>query len=158
MKAKGVGNKPAPYLLVFTLFLGAVYLSAIFRTGYFCRQEGSEFMAKSKGGVTVSKVWELCQPIVEGFGLSLWDVRYVKEGETVSCVFTLTSPKALTLTIAKMFPVQSTVLLMSLIRLRRRTVLRSAPPELSVSLSVTNILCSSSVRILWLRCSAPLTA
>ena len=80
MKAKGVGNKPAPYLLVFTLFLGAVYLSAIFRTGYFCRQEGSEFMAKSKGGVTVSKVWELCQPIVEGFGLSLWDVRYVKEG------------------------------------------------------------------------------
>lgn len=80
MKAKGVGNKPAPYLLVFTLFLGAVYLSAIFRTGHFCRQEGSEFMAKSKGGVTVSKVWELCQPIVEGFGLSLWDVRYVKEG------------------------------------------------------------------------------
>ena len=80
MKAKGVGNKPAPYLLVFTLFLGAVYLSAIFRTEYFCRQEGSEFMAKSKGGVTVSKVWELCQPIVEGFGLSLWDVRYVKEG------------------------------------------------------------------------------
>ena len=80
MKAKGVGNKPAPYLLVFTLFLGAVYLSAIFRTGYFCRQEGREFMAKSKGGVTVSKVWELCQPIVEGFGLSLWDVRYVKEG------------------------------------------------------------------------------
>ena len=80
MKAKGVGNKPAPYLLVFTLLLGAVYLSAIFRTEYFCRQEGSEFMAKSKGGVTVSKVWELCQPIVEGFGLSLWDVRYVKEG------------------------------------------------------------------------------
>ena len=80
MKAKGVGNKPAPYLLVFTLFLGAVYLSAIFRTEYFRRQEGSEFMAKSKGGVTVSKVWELCQPIVEGFGLSLWDVRYVKEG------------------------------------------------------------------------------
>lgn len=31
-------------------------------------------------------------------------------------------------------------------------------PELSVSLSVTNILCSSSVLILWLRCSAPLTA
>lgn len=37
-------------------------------------------MAKSKGGVTVSKVWELCEPIVEGFGLKLWDVRYVKEG------------------------------------------------------------------------------
>lgn len=37
-------------------------------------------MAKSKGGVTVSRVWELCQPIVEDLGLSLWDVRYVKEG------------------------------------------------------------------------------
>ena len=37
-------------------------------------------MAKSKGGVTVSKVWELCEPIVEDLGLSLWDVRYVKEG------------------------------------------------------------------------------
>lgn len=37
-------------------------------------------MAKSKGGVTVSKVWELCEPIVKELGLSLWDVRYVKEG------------------------------------------------------------------------------
>ncbi|MCQ2513938.1 MAG: ribosome maturation factor RimP [Ruminococcus sp.] len=37
-------------------------------------------MAKSKGGVTVTKVWELCEPIVEDFGLQLWDVRYVKEG------------------------------------------------------------------------------
>ena len=37
-------------------------------------------MAKSKGGVTVSKVWELCAPIAEELGLSIWDVRYVKEG------------------------------------------------------------------------------
>ncbi|MBQ1507493.1 MAG: ribosome maturation factor RimP [Ruminococcus sp.] len=37
-------------------------------------------MAKSKGGVTVSKVWELCEPIVGELGLKLWDVRYVKEG------------------------------------------------------------------------------
>ncbi len=37
-------------------------------------------MAKSKGGITVSRVRELCKPIVEGLGLSLWDVRYVKEG------------------------------------------------------------------------------
>lgn len=37
-------------------------------------------MAKSKGGATVAKVWALCQPIVEGLGLTLWDVRYVKEG------------------------------------------------------------------------------
>ena len=37
-------------------------------------------MAKSKGGVTVQKVWALCEPIVAELGLSLWDVRYVKEG------------------------------------------------------------------------------
>ena len=37
-------------------------------------------MAKSKGGVTVSKVRELCEPIVKDFGFSLWDVRYEKEG------------------------------------------------------------------------------
>lgn len=37
-------------------------------------------MAKSKGGVTVSKVRQLCEPIISELGLSLWDVRYVKEG------------------------------------------------------------------------------
>ena len=37
-------------------------------------------MAKSKGGGTVSKVRELCEPIVKDFGLSLWDARYEKEG------------------------------------------------------------------------------
>ncbi|MEE1218538.1 MAG: ribosome maturation factor RimP [Ruminococcus sp.] len=37
-------------------------------------------MAKKKGGATVSKVWELCEPIINELGLSLWDVRYVKEG------------------------------------------------------------------------------
>lgn len=37
-------------------------------------------MSKSKGGVTVSKVKALCKPIVEGLGLELWDVRYLKEG------------------------------------------------------------------------------
>lgn len=37
-------------------------------------------MAKSKGGVTVAAVWELCEPIINGLGLSVWDVRYVKEG------------------------------------------------------------------------------
>lgn len=41
---------------------------------------GGRYMAKSKGGVTVSKVWQLCEPIVGELGLSLWDVRYVKEG------------------------------------------------------------------------------
>lgn len=37
-------------------------------------------MAKSKGGLTVSKVRELCEPIVADLGLRLWDVRYLKEG------------------------------------------------------------------------------
>ncbi len=37
-------------------------------------------MAKSKGGVTVSRVRKLCEPIVTGLGLRLWDVRYLKEG------------------------------------------------------------------------------
>lgn len=26
------------------------------------------------------RVWELAQPVVEGFGLKLWDVEYVREG------------------------------------------------------------------------------
>jgi ribosome maturation factor RimP len=26
------------------------------------------------------QVWELAQPVVEGFGLKLWDVEYVREG------------------------------------------------------------------------------
>ncbi len=36
-------------------------------------------MAGKKKG-TASAVWELVQPIVEGFSLVLWDVRYEKEG------------------------------------------------------------------------------
>lgn len=28
----------------------------------------------------VQQVWELAQPVVEGFGLTLWDVEYVREG------------------------------------------------------------------------------
>ena len=34
----------------------------------------------SKGGNTVSKVAALAKPIAEELGLSLWDVRFVKEG------------------------------------------------------------------------------
>lgn len=37
-------------------------------------------MAKKKGGLTVTKVWELCEPIISELGLTIWDVRYVKEG------------------------------------------------------------------------------
>lgn len=37
-------------------------------------------MANIKGGNTVTKVWKLCEPIVNSLGLRLWDVRYTKEG------------------------------------------------------------------------------
>ncbi len=37
-------------------------------------------MSKKKSGNTVAEVTELVQPIVEELGLTLWDVRYVKEG------------------------------------------------------------------------------
>ena len=35
--------------------------------------------SKGKGGATVSAVWEIAQPIAEGLGLELWDVRFEKE-------------------------------------------------------------------------------
>ncbi len=37
-------------------------------------------MANNKKKGTVGVVWELVEPIVNGFELILWDVRYVKEG------------------------------------------------------------------------------
>lgn len=37
-------------------------------------------MAGKKGGATAEAVWALIEPIVAGFDLELWDVRYVKEG------------------------------------------------------------------------------
>ncbi|MGN1458327.1 MAG: ribosome maturation factor RimP [Acutalibacteraceae bacterium] len=37
-------------------------------------------MAKKKQGNTVEAVTELVKPIVENMGLTLWDVRFVKEG------------------------------------------------------------------------------
>lgn len=37
-------------------------------------------MAKGKGGNTVTRVWEIAQPIAEELGLVLWDVRFEKEG------------------------------------------------------------------------------
>ncbi len=36
--------------------------------------------APRKKGGTAAQVWELAQPIAESLGLSLWDVRFVKEG------------------------------------------------------------------------------
>ena len=35
---------------------------------------------KRKGGNTAGRVWELAKPIASELGLSLWDVRFVKEG------------------------------------------------------------------------------
>ena len=37
-------------------------------------------MANKKGGSTVSAVWEIAKPIAEELGLSIWDIRYLKEG------------------------------------------------------------------------------
>lgn len=37
-------------------------------------------MAGNKKKGTASAVWELVEPIVHGFSLKLWDVRYEKEG------------------------------------------------------------------------------
>lgn len=37
-------------------------------------------MANNKKKGTAQAVWELTEPIVKSFGLTLWDVRYVKEG------------------------------------------------------------------------------
>lgn len=37
---------------------------------------------KKKGGNVVNSVWELAEPIVGSLGLTLWDVRYQKEGAT----------------------------------------------------------------------------
>jgi len=37
--------------------------------------------SKKKGGKnTAAVVWDIAQPIAEGLGLKLWDVRFVKEG------------------------------------------------------------------------------
>lgn len=37
---------------------------------------------KRKGGNTVTAVWELAEPIARSLGLSIWDVRFQKEGAT----------------------------------------------------------------------------
>ena len=48
MKAKGVGNKPAPYLLVFTLFLGAVICLQYFAQGIFADRKAVNLWQKAK--------------------------------------------------------------------------------------------------------------
>ena len=35
---------------------------------------------KGKGGNTVAAVWELAAPVAEQLGLSIWDIRFQKEG------------------------------------------------------------------------------
>ncbi|MBQ9505684.1 MAG: ribosome maturation factor RimP [Clostridia bacterium] len=35
---------------------------------------------KKKGSNVVTAVWEMAEPLVTALGLTLWDVRYVKEG------------------------------------------------------------------------------
>lgn len=36
--------------------------------------------SKGKGGNTVAAVWALAEPIAQQLGLTLWDIRFVKEG------------------------------------------------------------------------------
>lgn len=36
--------------------------------------------SKGKGGNTVNAVWEIAEPIANGLGYELWDVRFEKEG------------------------------------------------------------------------------
>ena len=37
-------------------------------------------MSEKNGGSTVSRVWDIAEPIAESLGLELWDIRFVKEG------------------------------------------------------------------------------
>ncbi len=37
-------------------------------------------MAELKGAGIAARVWEIAKPIAEAQGVSLWDVRFVKEG------------------------------------------------------------------------------
>ncbi len=50
------------------------------RPALFCCQpeEGDEFVAKGKN--TVSVVYDIAAPLAEKLGLTIWDVRFVKEG------------------------------------------------------------------------------
>lgn len=44
------------------------------------KNKGDLIMAKGKGGNTVAAVWEIAEPIAKELGLSIWDIRFVKEG------------------------------------------------------------------------------
>lgn len=35
---------------------------------------------KGKGGNTVSAVWEIAEPLAKELGLTIWDIRFLKEG------------------------------------------------------------------------------
>lgn len=37
-------------------------------------------MARSNGGSTVEKVWDIAKPVADSLGLKLWDIRFLKEG------------------------------------------------------------------------------
>ena len=43
-------------------------------------KESVSVASKGKGGNTVAAVWEIVAPIAEELGLSIWDVRFQKEG------------------------------------------------------------------------------
>ena len=54
-------------------------------------------MANKKHSNTVEAVTDLVQPIVEGLGLSLWDVRFVKEGASCYLRIFIDKPDGVTI-------------------------------------------------------------
>lgn len=48
--------------------------------GNFCGKRGMLLSSKGKGGNTVAAVWALAEPLAQQLGLTLWDIRFVKEG------------------------------------------------------------------------------
>ena len=57
-------------------------LSGATRSFVLIGQKGEFFLEQKRKGVNVAAAgWALAEPIVTGLGLTLWDVRYVKEGQ-----------------------------------------------------------------------------
>lgn len=43
---------------------------------------GKNLSGKSKGGNTISAVWNIVEPIAKELNLEIWDIRFLKEGAT----------------------------------------------------------------------------
>ncbi len=60
--------------------VGRPALLSLVQGAFPCGQENDMAQNKKNKGNTVDAVTELVKPIVEGLGLTLWDVRFLKEG------------------------------------------------------------------------------